>query len=430
MNKSDIKKLVYKYAEENLNKKAFVRGVSPVPASGAVLYPKDIADVTDALLEFWYTDWKQCAKFRSELCKVTNKKFCVLTNSGSSASLLAQAAMAKINQLNKYVVTTALGFPTTVYPIWQVGREPIFIDMDFKTLSPSIDEFREIDRNMFSVAGMVFAHTLGFPFNEHDFFFAKGKEDFVIHDCCDALSARFAGIHVGSFADIITFSFFPAHHITSGEGGAVLTDSEDIYRELSRLANWGRDCDCVPGVSNSCGERFSKKFRSLPEGYDHKYIFSSLGYNFKMTEFQAALGYAQLRHLDYFAERRRINYKYLKDELSDIEHFDFVEEIENSDPSPFGFPIIVNSQSPFSAKELIAHLESNKIATRRFFGGNLTRQPFIKDLPYIRSTNLTQSDHLMSNAFWIGCWPGLTSEHLDFVLDIIYDFVRDSDAKT
>jgi CDP-6-deoxy-D-xylo-4-hexulose-3-dehydrase len=424
MKRNEILDSVKEYAQRELPNGVFIPGVSPVPASGPVLYPEDVMAVVDTALQFWYTDWKKCAKFKRELKRITDKKYCILTNSGSSASLIAVTALLKRSQ-GKYVITTALGFPTTIYPIWQNGKVPIFIDIDPCKLTPNYEQFEKYI-NSSDVAGSIFAHTLGFPFVEQQYY---RKEKFLLSDCCDGLGSEYYvakeinPIHVGKYADAMTLSFFPAHHITSAEGGAVLTDDEESAKEMERLSNWGRDCYCLPGQSNTCGHRFTQDFPSLPKGWDHKYTFTSLGYNLKMTEFQAALGTSQLKHLTKFKIRRIENCLLLFRELGTYnKFFDFVSVSNWSLPNPFGFPIIVRKEAPFTAQELIVYLEKHKISTRRLFGGNLTRQPFIKDLPYI-TDDLTNTNFLMENAFWVGCHPQLTQEHIYYIIDTISDFL-------
>lgn len=436
MNRADILQAVEQYADENLNKKIFVPGKSPVPASGPLLYPEDITALTDAVLDFWYTDWKHCAEFKRKLCEFAGKKHCVLVNSGSSASLIAMTALCKRTN-KKFVVTTALGFPTTVYPIYQNGKIPIFVDVDPMTLEPDWDQVNRVWRNYTDdISGFVFAHTLGFPFNElrvpkvpHSFY----NRPFFIADCCDALGSRFEEdldpldddiVHVGTHSDVMTLSFFPAHHITSMEGGAILTDDDKLADEMERLVNWGRGCFCKPGQSNTCGHRFEPEHfghDSLPEGWDHKYTFTDLGYNLKMTELQAALGASQMDHINDFVEMRRNNYYYLLealDYLSDV--LLFVNQPEGY-VSPFGFPIIVKKGSQYTANDLIAYLEKNKIATRRIFGGNLIRQPAFSGLQYIH-TDLSNTDYVMENGFWIGCMPSLTQDHLAYVVEVFKQY--------
>lgn len=434
MNKNEILQSIKAYAEKELLPKPFIPGKSQVPVSGAVLFPEDIEELADTVLDFWYTDWKKCAEFKRRLCAVTSKKYCVLVNSGSSASLIAQTALYKRNE-SKFVVTTALGFPTTVYPIWQNEKIPVFLDVDPKTLSPDFDYeklYRKIgDASDRIIALFLFAHALGFPF--HEGHLPAGRDNIV--DCCDALGAKAnyfrdnssfeSWQHVGIFSDAMTLSFFPAHQITAGEGGAILTDDVELAAYMEKLVNWGRDCYCLPGQQNTCGKRFSQDFPTLPKGWDHKYTFTELGYNLKMTEFQAALGMSQLTHLDKFVIARNVNFQYLLDNIQ--RHANFlcsVEVPEWSHPSPFGFPIFVQKNKYFNASELIDYLEKHKISTRRFFGGNLTRQPFIKDLSYI-SLDLTNTDYIMENGFWIGCWPGLTKQHMDYMIEILDQFFKD-----
>lgn len=433
MHKQDILKIVYEYSEEKLNQSIFIPGVSPIPVSGAVLFPEDVMEVADALLEFWYTDWRKCAEFKRRLCGVTGKKHCVLVNSGSSASLIAITAVTRKYNI-KHVFTTALGFPTTVYPIFQNNLSPHFLDVNSRTLSPQYNlGFRESNKLF------VFAHALGFPFDETTVQDFSYPVDALIADCCDALGAKInyfrgedrtldAWNHVGLLADAMTLSFFPAHQITSAEGGAILTDEEELAIEMERLINWGRDCTCLPGQTNTCGKRFNQNFPDLPKGWDHKYTFTELGYNLKMTEFQAALGMSQLTHLDTFVELRLKNYTHLLMLTRWNDYFDFIHIPDWSQPSPFGFPIIVKKTSPFSARELIAHLERNRVMTRRFFGGNLTRQPFIKNLSF-SNDNLTETDYIMDNGFWLGCWPGLSKAHLDYVLEVFEKFFKEKNLK-
>lgn len=431
--RNEILSLTLQYASSQLSKSVFIPGKSPVHASGPLLYPENVVAVVNAALDFWYTDWKHCAEFRKRLCEYTGKKHCVLVNSGSSASLIASTAlMSKTNK--KFVVTTALGFPTTVYPIYQNGKVPIFVDVDLETLSPNWDQVWDVwNRYRNEIAGFVFAHTLGFPYDEtrvprnpEGYY----HEPFFISDSCDSLGAMlYPGdpAHVGHFADAMTLSFFPAHHITCGEGGAILTDDDELATIMNRLVNWGRSCDCLPGQSNTCGHRFEPKYfgyDKLPEGWDHKYTFSNVGYNLKMTELQAAMGASQMDHLDDFAAQRLQNFYFYGTTI--LAEFDeYLSGVEYDDkrflPSPFGFPVIVKQDAPFTAQELIAHLEQNKIATRRIFGGNLTRQPAFSGLEYL-CEDLSNTDYLMENAFWIGLHPALTQEHLDYVVETFYNF--------
>lgn len=416
MSKKQILEDVEKYVEKQFPQKKFIAGKTLIPASGASISPEDISAIVESALQGWFTDFKFCEKFRKEISKVTGKKYVVLTNSGSSASLLAMSAcLEKFDTGSEYVITTAVGFPTTVAPIIQNNKTPIFIDIDPLTLSPDFDRFGELvcEKNNFDIEGWIFAYTLGFPFKESFI-----SEKFSVLDFCDAL-----GTHDFFYSDAITLSFFPAHHITTGEGGAVCTDDVELYEIIRSYANWGRDCYCKPGQSNTCGKRFSQEFEGLPDGYDHKYVFSRQGYNLKMTEMQAALGFSQIKRLPEFVKARQYNFDRLTLEFPKkaSEYFDLIEVPEWSKPSPFGFPMIRKSGSPFQLQEFIRHLELNKIATRRLFGGNLTKQPAFS---YYRDTkqDLSGSNKLMNDLVWIGCHPGISDEMIDYMLEVIEKF--------
>ena len=413
---------------------SFIPGKSIIPASGQVITDADKEVLHKVVDRGWYTDFVYCEKFRRELSKVTGKKYVILTNSGSSASLIAVTAMLKLHPDIQCILTSATGFPTTVAPIYQNGRIPTYVDINPKTLEPVYEQIEETT-GYWKCKGnqslSVFAHNLGFPFRERKIGGVPGEgKGFLIADCCDALGAEMkdAGLwrHVGAFADVITLSFFPAHHITCGEGGAVLTNDWKIAEMAIRLVNWGRDCYCAPGESNTCGERFDHlPMGGLPAGWDHKYTFSEIGYNLKMTEFQAALGYSQLQRLDEFVEKRKNNYQYLRDNLDGFyDHIQFVEYENWAVPSPFGFPITVREDAPFTARELIGHLEKCKVTTRRVFGGNLTRQPGYMNVPFETAGDLSGSDFVMNNMFWIGVQPSLTQEMLDYVLDVFDGFLK------
>jgi len=422
MNKKEILENVEKYVKENSPKKKFIPGKTVIPASGANITPEDISAIVESALQGWFTDFKFCEKFRREISKVTGKKYVVLTNSGSSASLLAMSACMNKWGWGYEVITTAVGFPTTVAPIIQNSGEPRFIDINPKTLSPNWDQFFEV----FSVTnqvvdGYIFAYTLGFPFNN---FARKSPESgFMVLDCCDALGVDLTD----NFSDVITLSFFPAHHITTGEGGAVCTDDEELFELMRSYANWGRDCYCKPGQSNTCGKRFQHEFANMPKGYDHKYTFSRFGYNLKMTEMQAALGLSQIKRLPEIVETRRLNYDklYIGMPKKFEEYFYFIEVPEFLKPSPFGFPMVRRSGVPFELNEFIRHLEFYKISTRRLFGGNLTRQPMFDRWNKENLPDLSGSNKLMDDLVWIGCHPGITDEMIEYIHYVIDDFFKE-----
>lgn len=420
MNKTEILDQIRKYAEDKLKPKEFIPGETYIPPSSPSLNDDDVATICDAALNFWYTEHKYCAKFSRALEKYLDKKHCVLCNSGSSASLLALTALInrtkKRYPKRKYVLTTALGFPTTVAPIYQNGFIPIYIDVDITSLQPDIDQvFYFIKQNSEEIAGVVFAHTLGFQYDEMEINNVLPNDVWLISDCCDAIGAK----GIGQYSDAITLSFFPAHQIFSGEGGAVLVDDIDLAEDIRSLNNWGRDCYCLPGQHNVCGCRFEVEamgIYDLPEGWDHKYTFTSIGYNLKMTELQAALGWSQLNRVEDFITKRRDNYNKLW--RANINKAD-VHSIYCNMCSPFGYPIYYDGDVP----EFISYLEEAKIGTRRVFGGNLTRQPAYKNLPYLHK-DLSVTDLVMNNMFWIGCHPSLTEEMLDYMIDTINTYLE------
>jgi len=426
--KNEILSLVNKYAKSQLEHKKFIPGKTKIPASSPSLSPEDVEMVTEAVLQLWYTDHKFCAKFRRELSKqFYNAPYVTLCNSGSSANLLAIRTALELYPYREYIITCATNFPTTVAPIYQCGQIPIYIDIDPITLSPNVHQFQEaIETYKGKISGHIFAHTLGFPFLEDEFDMLGAG--FSIVDCCDAMGAEiyYDGDHyapVGTFADFVTLSFFPAHHITTGEGGAVLCRNEPSAKMLDSFANWGRDCYCAPGQSNTCGMRFDHEWETLPHGYDHKYTFTQLGYNLKMTEWQAALGYSQIQRLPEFVAKRKDNYLYLLNNLWIYRPYLLLGVANTGSHSPFGFPIAVETDE-FTAEELIAYLEEHKISTRRVFAGNITRQPGYAKLPSIRY-DLSGSDWVMERMFWIGCHPEITKEMLDYILEVFDNFFKE-----
>lgn len=410
----------------------FIPGKSYIPVSGAEITDDDKTYLHDVVDKGWYTEGFYCKSFENQLKEITGKKHIQLVNSGSSASLIAMtAALRKFDPGcdRPYVLTCATAFPTTISPIYQNGRIPIYVDIDPETLKPKHEQILYfMNRYYQEISGAIFTHTMGFPFDEW-FFRGLLNDVFFVVDSCDALGTKINGdpqneqFPVGTYADLSTYSFFPAHHITSGEGGAVATDDPELAEELRSLSNWGRNCYCEPGQTNTCGKRFEWKDRGgLPEGWDHKYIFSNLGYNLKMTEFQGALGYSQSLRLEDITFDRKVNYEQLYTGLNRK----YVYLIERPmKTSPFGFPILVNEDAPFTAQELIAYLEENKIRTRRLFAGNITKQPGFINLPSLKLYSLDGSDRVMNDMFWIGCHPSLTTEMLDYVIEVFNKFMDD-----
>ncbi len=425
-----IRGLVAEYHDIVFREKPFVPGKTPVLVSGRVFDATDIQMLVDSGLDFWLTTGRFAATFKRDFAKLFGLQYALLTNSGSSANLLAVSALTSKSLGDKRlkpgdeVITVAAGFPTTINPIIQNGLVPVFVDVTPPTYNIDVTQL-EAARSP-KTRAMIVAHTLGNPFDlDVVTAFAKKHDLWLIEDCCDALGSTYRGKMVGTFGHLATVSFYPAHHITMGEGGCVLTDDTQLQKLVGSFKNWGRDCWCAPGASNTCGKRFSWKLGQLPEGYDHKYITSHIGYNLKLTDMQAAVGCAQLPKLPQFIEARKKNFALYKEGMRDLEKFLLLPEAtEGSDPSWFGFPIGVRENAPFTRDDLVTHLEKNMIATRMLFGGNLTRHPAYEGVPMRSVGELKGSDFVMKNVFWIGVYPGITDAMAAFVLEVIHDFCR------
>ncbi len=422
-----IRALVAEYYREAFPARAFVPGSSPVPISGRVFDEEELELLVESSLDFWLTSGRFAEQFEREFAKFVGVREAVLVNSGSSANLLAIAALTSPKLGDRQlrpgdeVITLAAGFPTTVNPIVQNRLVPVFVDVQIPTFNVDVSclEAALSDRTR----AVIFAHTLGNPFDlDSVTAFARKHSLWLIEDCCDALGSTYRGEKVGTFGDLATVSFYPAHHITMGEGGCVITNQPLLRTLVESFRDWGRDCWCAPGKENTCGKRFDWQLGELPHGYDHKYIYSHVGYNLKATDMQAAVGVAQLKKLPAFIEARKQNFAYLKAGLKDKnieEHFVLPEATANSDPSWFGFPLLLRETAPFSRNTLIEFLNGRKIGTRQLFGGNLVRQPAYADLNYRVVGDLPASDRVMNGAFWIGVYPGLTPAMLDYVLETI-----------
>ena len=427
--KSEIFKLVKEYAEVAHAPTPFVAGESSVPVSGKVYGSEEVVSLVDAALDFWLTTGRFNVDFEKKLQEFLGVRFALTCNSGSSANLLAMSALTSPMVENHLepgdeVITCATGFPTTVNPSFQNNLVPVFVDVDIPTYNIKANVLEEAISPR--TRAIMVAHALGNPFDlETVMALAKKHNLFVVEDTCDALGATYNGKLVGTFGDIGTLSFYPAHHITMGEGGAVFTQDGIKKRALESIRDWGRDCYCDPGVDNTCKKRFQWKLGDLPRGYDHKYTYSNIGYNLKITDMQAAVGLAQLDRLNGFISARRQNFLFLKDALKEFEDVLILPEpTKNSNPSWFGFPITVRDKAHFKREDFIKHLESNKIATRLLFGGNLLKQPYMKGRSYRVSGEIVNSDIVMTSTFWIGLYPGLTSGHLSYVVDKIKEFTR------
>jgi len=420
-----IREMVGEYYRDAFPARAFVPGSSPVPVSGRVFDEQELELLVESALDFWLTTGRFAERFEREFAKFTGVREAVLVNSGSSANLLALTALTSRKlgdrrlQPGDEVITLAAGFPTTVNPILQNGLVPVFVDIDIPTYN--------VDAGYLETAlsartrAVMFAHTLGNPFDlDAVATFAAKHSLWMIEDCCDALGSTYRGQKVGTFGDLATVSFYPAHHITMGEGGCVLTNQPLLRTLVESFRDWGRDCWCAPGNENTCGKRFGWQAGQLPCGYDHKYIYSHVGYNLKATDMQAAVGVAQLQKLPFFIEARKRNFAYLKAGLKDVvEQFILPEATANSDPSWFGFPLLLRETAAFSPQALIEFLHGRKIDTRQLFGGNLVRQPAYADRNYRVVGDLGNSDRVMNRTFWIGVYPGLTPAMLDYVLESI-----------
>jgi CDP-6-deoxy-D-xylo-4-hexulose-3-dehydrase len=419
--REQILKLVTEYTKQRHAPQAFVPGQSVIPPSGKVFGAEEVCNAVDASLDFWLTTGRFNAAFERKLAEFLDIRWAVTTNSGSSANLLAIAALTskKLEERalrpGDEVITVAAGFPTTVNPVVQCGMVPVFVDVDIPTYNIQAEKIEAAVTA--KTRAIMVAHTLGNPFNLDEVMRIAEKYDlWVIEDCCDALGSRYNGQLVGTFGDIGTLSFYPAHHITMGEGGAVFSHNNLLKVLVESFRDWGRDCWCDPGNDATCGKRFQWQLGDLPRGYDHKYVYSHIGYNLKITDFQAAVGVAQLDRANGFIAQRRANFAYLREQLKPFEEFLILPEATpNSEPSWFGFPITVRRDAPFSRLELLTFYDANKIGSRLLFAGNLTRQPAYKDVPYRISGELKNTDTVMEQTFWLGIYPGITREMMDFM---------------
>jgi CDP-6-deoxy-D-xylo-4-hexulose-3-dehydrase len=422
-----IRKLVEQHFQESWPAKPFRPGVDPVPVSGKVFDAEDVQLLVDASLDFWLTTGRYARDFEREFAKVFGLRSALLVNSGSSANLVALTTLTSPKLGDKRlkpgdeVITVATGFPTTVNPIIQNGCVPVFVDVHLPTYN--IDVSQLLAALSPRTRAVMVAHTLGNPFDLKAMASFCTKNDlWLVEDCCDAVGAEYAGKKVGTFGHLATTSFYPAHHITMGEGGAVLTDSPVLKKIAESFRDWGRDCWCEPGCDNTCGKRFDWQLGSLPHGYDHKYTYSHVGYNLKVTDMQAAVGVSQLKKLPRFIEARRANFAYLHSALKPFSHSLLLPEATpNSSPSWFGFPITVQRDSPASRDQLVRALEARKIGTRLLFGGNLLRQPAYRDINHRVVGCLANADRVMNDTFWLGVYPGITRQMMDYVVESIRD---------
>jgi len=429
--KSKILLDVKKYGDKKYSNVSFKAGLDPIPVSGKVLDAADLMNLVDSSLEGWLTSGRFTKDFERELAKFVGTRSALLVNSGSSANLIALSGLtsAKLGEraLKKgdEVITVAMGFPTTVNPIIQNGLIPVFVDIDLDTLDVNVDQVEEAISK--KTRAIMLAHTLGNPFNVKKILeICKKYNLWLIEDSCDALGSLYDGKRTGSFGDTATVSFYPAHHITTGEGGAVFVKSPLVSKQVESFRDWGRDCYCDTGCDNTCKKRFEWQLGDLPYGYDHKYIYSHIGYNLKATDMQAALGLSQMQKLDNFIERRKENYNYLRNGLGDLSGIRIATATPNSDPAWFGFPITLEDDLGFSREDLLRFLDSRKIGSRLLFAGNILKQPGYKNIDCRIIGELTNTNKVMNDSFWVGVFPGLSNSMLDYVILSIKEFFAEN----
>lgn len=430
--RAQILDLVSQYHAAAFAPRAFVPGQTPIPSSGKVFDADELQRLTDSALDFWLTTGRFAEQFENLLAGFFGVRHALLTNSGSSANLLALSALTSPgmgqSQLKPgdEVLTVAAGFPTTVNPIVQNGLTPVFLDVSLPSCNMDASHLEAALSSR--TRAVMIAHTLGNPFDlETISAFCRAHKLYLIEDCCDALGAKWNGKLAGTFGELATISFYPAHHITTGEGGCVVTNKPLLKTLVESFRDWGRDCWCAPGFDNTCGKRFDWTLGNLPFGYDHKYIYSHVGYNLKMTDMQAAVGVAQFEKLPGFIAARQKNFQFLRERLqgeeNGVEKFLMLPEAHPSaKPSWFGFLMLVREDAPFARRELVEWLEARKIGTRLLFGGNLTKQPLYQDVKFRVVGDLKNTDRVMDGAFWIGLYPGLSEEMLEYSAACIREF--------
>lgn len=427
--REQIAQLIEAYTKEAFPVQPFEAGKTPIPPSGKVIGTEELKNMVEAALDGWLTTGRFNTAFENRLARFLGVQHVLTTNSGSSANLLAFTALTspklgkRAIKKGDEIISVAAGFPTTVNPIIQFGAIPVFIDIDIPTYNIDVQQIESAVTS--KTKAVMLAHTLGNPYNLDTIKALCKKYDlWLIEDCCDALGSTYHGQLVGTFGDIGTLSFYPAHHITMGEGGAVFTNNPELKKIIESFRDWGRDCYCAPGCDNTCGKRFDWQLGTLPQGYDHKYTYSHIGYNLKITDMQAACALAQMDKLEQFITQRKANFNYLKDRLKSCEEFLILPEAtEYSDPSWFGFLITLRPESGIRRVDLLNYLDQNKVGTRLLFAGNLTRQPYMEGQHYQVHGDLHNTDIVMNNTFWIGVYPGLSHEMLDFSAGKIETFL-------
>jgi len=423
--RAQILSLIGEYHQAAFPEKTFIPGESYVSYAGRVFDDREIRNLVDASLDFWLTTGRFAQRFERDFAQWIGARHCLLVNSGSSANLVALAALTSPRLGDRRlrpgdeVITVAAGFPTTLNPIFQNGLVPVFVDVTLRNYNVDTSQLKAALSPR--TRAMILAHTLGNPFDVDAVSrFARDHDLWLVEDCCDAVGSTWCGRKVGTFGDLATVSFYPAHHITMGEGGAVLTNTPALHTIAESFRDWGRDCWCEPGCDNTCGKRFGWQLGDLPAGYDHKFTYSHIGYNLKLTDMQAAVGLAQLEKLAGFVAARRRNFSALREGLAGLEEFFILPEpTAGAEPSWFGFPIAVRPEAPFSRNQATRYLEDHKIATRLLFGGNLVRQPAYRDSAFRVVGSLSQTDFVMNQVFWIGVYPGIQGQILEYMLETL-----------
>ena len=427
LNDEGLKQLLVSKFAKNINK-GIVPGESYIPVSGKVIDEEDVLWGIESMMDAWLTAGRFSLKLERELARYFGSRFSLLVNSGSSANLVAFYALTSPKLKERAIkpgdeiITVAAGFPTTINPMIQFGCIPVFLDVEIPTYNIKVEDIEKAISP--KTKAIMLAHALGNPFNLSVVIaIAKKYNLWVIEDDCDSLGATYEGRKTGTFGDLATLSFYPAHHITMGEGGAVLINNASLKKVAESFRDWGRDCWCAPGKDNTCGERYCQQLGELPDGYDHKYTYSHMGFNLKVTDMQAAVGLSQLTKADHFVARRKENHAMLLGMFKEFEeHFILPEATENSDPSWFGFMLTIRETSPINRNKFVEYLENNKIGTRLFFGGNLLRQPAYSTLNYRKIGDLENTDLVMNNSFWLGVWPGLEKKHYEYIIDVVRNY--------
>ncbi|MBL6989645.1 MAG: lipopolysaccharide biosynthesis protein RfbH [Bacteriovoracaceae bacterium] len=433
MLREKIKTLVKDYYQETFSNKAYNPQTDAVRYAGRVFDEQELVNLVESSLDFWLTEGRFAKEFRQKLSKFLNLKSyrnVILTNSGSSSNLLAIAALTstKLPEERRLkpgdeVITVAAGFPTTVAPIIQNKAIPVFVDVKIPSYNIDTDQIKKAISN--KTKAIFIAHTLGNPFDiEKIQAIAQTNKLWLVEDNCDALGSTYKGKYTATFGDIATLSFYPAHHITTGEGGAVVTNDNELAKIITSFRDWGRDCYCQGGENDTCGKRFTQQFGTLPEGYDHKYVYSEIGYNLKMTDMQAAIGVAQMDKLEHFGERRRENFNTYQEIFAKYEKFLILPQAtDESDPSWFSYILSVKPDAPFTRNDFVKYLNQFKIDTRNVFAGNMLRQPAFTDIEYRVVGELETTDFIMNNTFFLGTYPGLTSDMLSYIADVTNKFM-------